>query len=146
LAVKENRGVAETYVKTPSNAWLMGAVAWAVPGAGHFLQGRWGRGLVIAAAVCGMFIIGLLFGGHLFGLNGGGEGASTLLQLPPMIANLGTGLLYLLSWASNMGFSDAAEFARRATFEYGNTFLLAAGLLNYLAMLDAFDIAAGRKH
>jgi hypothetical protein len=123
----------------------MGVAAWAVPGAGHFLQGRWVKGLVVASAVCGMFLIGLLFGGHLFGLNGGGEGSSGLLQLPPMIANLGTGLLYLLCWASNTGFSDAAEFARRATFEYGNTFLLAAGLLNYLAMLDAFDIAAGRK-
>lgn len=145
LAVKENRGVAEAYVKTPANAWLMGAAAWAVPGAGHFLQGRWVKGLIVASAVCGMFVLGLIFGGHLFGLNGGGEGASSLLQLPPMIANLGTGLLYLLCWASNTGFSDAAEFARRATFEYGNTFLLAAGLLNYLAMLDAFDIAAGRK-
>jgi hypothetical protein len=58
---------------------------------------------------------------------------------------LGTGVLYLLSWASNTGFSDAAEFAKLATFEYGNTFLLVAGLLNYLAMLDAFDLAAGRK-
>lgn len=145
MAVKENRGVAEAYVRTPANAWLMGVVAWAVPGAGHFLQGRWVRGLVIASAVCGMFLTGLIFGGHLFGLSGGGEGSSALLQLPPMIANLGTGLLYLLCWASNAGFSDAAEFARRSTFEYGNTFLLAAGLLNYLAMLDAFDIAAGRK-
>jgi hypothetical protein len=145
LAVKDSRVAAQAYVKTPGNAWLMGAAAWAVPGAGHFLQGRWVKGLVVSAAVCGMFLIGLLFGGHLFGLNGGGEGSSSLLQLPPMIANLGTGLLYLLCWASNTGFSDAAEFAKLATFEYGNTFLLAAGLLNYLAMLDAFDIAAGRK-
>jgi len=122
----------------------MGLIAWAVPGAGHFIQGRWVRGLAIALAVGGMFLMGLLFGGHLFGLDGG-EGGSTLLQLPPIIANLGTGILYLLSWASNTGFMDGAEFARRATFEYGNTFLLTAGLLNYLAMLDAFDIAAGRK-
>jgi hypothetical protein len=76
---------------------------------------------------------------------GGGEGSSQLLQLPPMIANLGTGVLYLLCWAGRTGFSDAAEYAKLATFEYGNTFLLVAGLLNYLAMLDAFDIAAGRK-
>jgi hypothetical protein len=145
LAVKESRGVAEAQMKTPAHAWLMGVAAWAVPGAGHFLQGRWVKGLIVAAAVCGMFLMGLIFGGHLFGLNSGGEGGSSLLQLPPMIANLGTGMLYLLCWASNTGFSDAAEFAKRATFEYGNTFLLAAGLLNYLAMLDAFDIAAGRK-
>ncbi|HKQ99918.1 MAG TPA: DUF6677 family protein [Pyrinomonadaceae bacterium] len=137
--------MAEAQAKTPANAWLMGLLAWAVPGAGHFFQGRWVRGLVVASAVVGMFLIGLLFGGHLFGLSGGGEGSSALLQLPPMIANLGSGILYLLCWAGNTGFSDAAEYARRATFEYGNTFLLVAGLLNYLAMLDAFDIAAGRK-
>jgi hypothetical protein len=141
LASKERT----TQVGTPATAWWMGIAAWAVPGAGHFLQGRWVRGLIIAAAVCGMFLMGLVFGGHLFGLGGGGDGASSLLQLPPMIANLGTGMLYLLCWAGNTGFSDAAEYARRATFEYGNTFLLVAGLLNYLAMLDAFDIAAGRK-
>ena len=145
MAVKDGRNSAAVEIKTPANAWLMGAAGWAVPGAGHFLQGRWGKGLIIAGAVCGMFLTGLVFGGHLFGLNSGGEGSSSLLQLPPMIANLGTGLLYLLCWASNTGFSDAAEFAKLATFEYGNTFLLAAGLLNYLAMLDAFDIAAGRK-
>jgi hypothetical protein len=143
LAVKENRAVIST--KPPARAWWLGASAWAVPGAGHFLQGRWGRGLIIAAAVCGMFVLGLSFGGHLFGFGGGGEGTSQLLQLPPMIANLGTGVLYLLSWASNSGFSDSAEYARLATFEYGNTLLLVAGLLNYLAMLDAFDIASGRK-
>ena len=145
MAAKEGRSLTGSHAKAPASAWWMGIAAWAVPGAGHFLQGRWVRGLVISAAVCGMFIIGLLFGGHLFGLGGGGEGASQLLQLPPMIANLGTGVLYLLCWAGKTGFSDAAEYAKLATFEYGNTFLLVAGLLNYLAMLDAFDIAAGRK-
>lgn len=142
MAAKESRSMA---AKAPASAWWMGIAAWAVPGAGHFLQGKWVRGLLISVAVCGMFLIGLLFGGRLFGLGGGGEGSSQLLQLPPMIANLGTGVLYLLCWAGNTGFSDAAEYARLATFEYGNTFLLVAGLLNYLAMLDAFDIAAGRK-
>ena len=44
-----------------------------------------------------------------------------------------------------IGFSDNPEQAARATYEYGNTFLLIAGLLNYLTVLDAFDIAVGRK-
>jgi hypothetical protein len=145
LALKESKGAVAAQEKAPARAWWMALAGWAVPGAGHFLQGKWVRGLIISAAVCGMFVAGLLFGGHLFGLGIGSEGSSGLLQLPPTIANLGTGVLYLLSWASNTGFSDAAEFAKLATFEYGNTFLLVAGLLNYLAMLDAFDLAAGRK-
>ncbi len=32
-----------------------------------------------------------------------------------------------------------------ATFEYGGRFLEVAGLLNFLATIDAFDIAARRK-
>jgi hypothetical protein len=146
VALKETKGFAEASVTAPpARAWWMAVAAWLVPGAGHYLQGRWVRGLIISLVIVGMFVIGLLFGGHLFGMGGHEEGTSKLLQLPPMIANLGTGLLYLISWASNSGFSEAAEYARRSTFEYGNTFLLVAGLLNYLAMLDAFDIAAGRK-
>jgi len=31
------------------------------------------------------------------------------------------------------------------TYEYGNTYVIVAGLLNMLATLDAFDIALGRK-
>src|ERR1043165_7409075 len=127
------------------NPWLVGIAAWAFPGGGHFLQGRWVRGLIINAVICRMFAVGMLFGGHLFGLGGKETGVSKLLQLPPMIANLGSGLLYLVCWASGNGFSDSAEYAKLATFEYGNTFLLVAGVFNYLAMLDAFDISVGRK-
>jgi hypothetical protein len=86
-----------------------------------------------------------MMGGHLFKYSGGEPGLSGLLQIPPMIANLGTGLLYLVCWMFGVGFSDDPLQAARATYEYGNTFLLIAGLLNYLAMLDAFDISAGRK-
>jgi hypothetical protein len=91
-----------------------------------------------------MFIAGLMLGGHLFSL-GGQDDSNALLRLPPMIANLGAGIPYIYCWATNTGFAEGSEQAARATFEYGNTFLLVSGLLNYLAMLDAFDIAAGRK-
>lgn len=153
---RERRGIAvggkEDMVETTAHggtaradAWLMGLAAWVLPGTGHLLQGRWGRGLLLGGAVWIMFGCGLLVGGHLFGLGGREEGLSALLQVPPTIANLGSGLLYLMCWATDTGFIDSSEQAKRATFEYGNTFLLVAGLLNYLSMLDAFDIRAGRK-
>jgi hypothetical protein len=126
-------------------AWLIGVLAWAVPGAGHLWQGKWGRALLLGGAVWVMFIAGILLGGHLFSMGGQEEGSNALLRLPPMVANLGSGILYIYCWATDTGFAEGAEQAARATFEYGNTFLLVAGLLNYLAMLDAFDIAAGRK-
>src|SRR5207302_8561981 len=124
------------------NAWLVAFAAWALPGAGHLLLRRWGRGLLLGGAVWGMFLTGLWLGGHLFTLASMDQGLAGLLQLLPMIANVGAGLLYVICWFANTGF---AENAQRLTYEYGNTFLLVAGLLNYLAMLDAFDIAAGMK-
>jgi hypothetical protein len=129
----------------PPRAWLAGALGWFFPGAGHLLLGKWGRALILGGAVWACFVSGLLMGGHMFSLSGTEQGSSALLQLPPMIANLGTGVLYIISWFLGVGFSDDPLQAARATFEYGNTFLLIAGLLNYLSMLDAFDISAGRK-
>ncbi len=123
-------------------AWLIGVVAWAVPGAGHLLLRRWARGLLLGGAVWAMFLTGLWLGGHLFTVTSTDQLLAALLQLLPMIANVGSGVLYIACWLTNTGF---AENAQRLTYEYGNTFLLVAGLLNYLAMLDAFDIAAGRK-
>ena len=81
----------------------------------------------------------------MFSVSGGDTSLSTLLQVPPTIANLGSGILYLVCWFLGFGFADDPTHAALATYEYGNTFLLIAGLLNYLAMLDAFDISAGRK-
>ena len=123
----------------------MGAAGWLLPGLGHLLQGKWVRAILLGGAVWACFLAGLWMGGHLFIMSGNEQGSSALLQLPPMIANLGTGLLYGFCWFSGVGLSDDSIHAARATYEYGNTFLLIAGLLNYLAMLDAFDIAAGRK-
>jgi hypothetical protein len=65
-----------------------------------------------------------------------------LMSVPPMIADIGCGLLYVFCWATGIGF---VENAQSVTYEYGNTFLMVAGLLNYLVALDAFDIAVGRK-
>ena len=129
----------------PSIAWLMGALGWFLPGAGHIFQGKWERGLLLGGAVWAMFILGALFGGHLFSFTSREAGSNPLLQAAPAIANLGTGGLYLFSSLIGWNFAELSEQMRRDTFEYGNTFLWVAGLLNYLSMLDAFDLAAGRK-
>ena len=134
---------ADEVESAPGSAWLTGAAAWFIPGLGHLLLKRWWRAALIGGAVWLCFIVGMAMGGHLFDLEA--EGSSVLLQVPPMIANIGTGALYLVSYLFDYGFKDDPAQAARATYEYGNTFLLIAGLLNYLTMLDAFDIAAGRK-
>ncbi len=128
--------------ETPAGAWLMGVAAWAVPGLGHLLQRRWVRGALLGGAVWVMFVLGISLGGHLFGVSSKDQGLAGMLQILPMIANAGSGLLYVFCWLTNTGFVEKAQLV---TSEYGDKFLLVAGLLNYLAMLDAFDIAAGRK-
>ncbi len=122
-------------------ALMYGVLGWLIPGAGHFVQKRWGRGLLFGGAVCAMFIVGGQFGGNLQDITNGREGI-----LPQVFGafNLGTGILYVGSWLSGTGFGEA-EDARRISFEYGNTFLMVAGLLNYLIAFDAFDIGVGRK-
>lgn len=125
-------------------AWLIGIAAWFVPGAGHLWLQKWGRAVAMGGSVWISFIVGLAMGGHMFSLSTG-QGSSALLQIPPMIANLGSGVLYLFCLGFGIGFADDPQQAARATYEYGNTFLLIAGLLNYLTVLDAFDIAVGRK-
>lgn len=129
-------------LEAPARAWFIGVVAWIVPGLGHLLLRRWARAALLGGAVWVMFVLGLGLGGHLFTVSSNDQGYSAMLQLLPMIANIGSGALYIISWILNVGF---AENAQRLTYEYGNTFLLVAGLLNYLVMLDAFDVAAGRK-
>lgn len=141
--VKTERMQVEEAEPAPGFAWVAGAAAWFVPGLGHVLLNKWGRAILMGGAVWVCFFVGLAMGGHLFDLST--DGSSVLLQVPPMIANLGTGVLYMVSWLLDYGFADDPAQAARATYEYGTTFLLIAGLLNYLTMLNAFDIAAGRK-
>jgi hypothetical protein len=141
--VKTERLSVERTELTPGSAWGIGIAAWFIPGAGHLLLKKWGRAACMGGVIWLCFFVGLAMGGHMFDLSTG-QGSSVLLQVPPMIANLGSGALYIISWLLGTGFADDPQQAARATYEYGNTFLLIAGLLNYLTMLDAFDIAAGR--
>lgn len=120
--------------------WLVGAISWAVPGMGHVWLGRSTRGLFIGGTVILMFLSGLWLGGHLHGLHNTPE--IGMLAYVYGFCNLGLGLIYLVCLFANVGLADQAALA---TAEYGNIFLIVAGLLNYLSMLDAFDIAAGRK-
>jgi hypothetical protein len=140
--VKSERLV-ERIEPAPGNAWLVGIAAWFIPGSGHLILRKWGRAALMGGVVLLFFFLGMAMGGHMFDLSTG-QGSSVWLQVPPMIANLGSGALYLVSWLLNTGFADDPQQAARATYEYCNTFLLISGLLNYLTMLDAFDIAAGR--
>jgi hypothetical protein len=122
-----------------ANPWLSAILAWLFPGAGHIWQGRVLRGFLLGAIVWALFIIGVLLGGHLYSVFESGAG---LLSYVFGVCDLGTGLLYVTSRSLEIA---TQEQAKLPTSEYGNVFLTIAGLLNYLLILDAFDIGVGRK-
>ena len=112
------------------------AIAWAVPGAGHLWLGRRRTGGILLVALPLMFAIGLWLDGRLFPFDAG----QPLVALAAL-ADLGIGVPCLL--ARVLGFGEGRVVA--VTYEHGNAFLVVAGLLNLLVVLDAYDIAHGRK-
>jgi hypothetical protein len=123
------------------NPYLIGILSWFFPGAGHLAQGRYKRGLIIGISIWAMFIVALLSGGAYY--PGFDFRDGQLLFLLNVFSKLGNGLGSLISFFASM--ESAPNMAARATFEYGGRFLETAGLLNYLATMDAIDINLGRK-
>ncbi|HTH37388.1 MAG TPA: DUF6677 family protein [Pyrinomonadaceae bacterium] len=120
---------------------IVGIAAWLFPGAGHLLQKRFNRGALLAISIWAMFIVGLWSGGAYYPGFDFKDGA--LLYLLNVFATFGNGLGDLISFLVSV--EPAKDVAARATFEYGGRFLEVAGLLNYLAVIDAIDINLGRK-
>jgi hypothetical protein len=123
------------------NSLISAVLAWFVPGAGHFMIGKWQRGLIIAAVVWTMFVVGMLSGGAYYPGYAFKDGA--LLVILNIFAKLGNGLGFLVGTLLSM--SPQPNIAAWATFEYGGRFLEVAGLVNFLAVIDAADISLGRK-
>lgn len=124
-----------------NNPIMTGLIAWVLPGAGHWMQGRRGRALAVAFVVWGMFLIALFSGGLYYPGFEFKDGA--LLYLLNVFARMGNGLGLVIGWV--LMSSPPVNVAAWATFEYGGRFLEVAGLLNFLAVIDAVDIHLGRK-
>ena len=116
------------------------ALSWLVPGGGHLLLKRTGRGLLLMASITIMFLCGLMMRGAMFQPQSG-DLLTTLINTGGFIGDMASGILYLLSQWLGYNQPDMAG----AVHDYGTKFLVTAGLLNILAMVDVFDIAVGRK-
>jgi hypothetical protein len=114
----------------------MTSIAWLIPGAAHLLLGQTRKGIIFFAILTAMFLIGGGLGGRLFPF----QFAEPLVFLMAL-AEWGVGLPRLL--AALVGYGQGIVVA--TTYEYGNTFFIGAGLLNALVVLDAYDLATGRK-
>ena len=120
----------------PGALVLLCAMSWLVPGAGHLWSGRVQKGVIFLCAIPLMFVIGMMLEGSIFPF----QFAEPLAGLAA-VAELGAGLPWIFARMMDAGSGTVTA----ATWEYGNTFLIVAGLLNALIVLDAFDIAMGRK-
>ena len=119
-----------------SSLVLLCVASWAVPGAGHLWLGRRSKGLIFLVALPLMFALGLMIHGRLFPFE-----ISEPLVCLAAFADLGSGAVYFLAGGLGYGAGDV----RALTYEYGNAFLIVAGLLNLLVVIDAYDVAVGRK-
>jgi hypothetical protein len=112
------------------------AVGWLIPGAGHFIQRKWIRGGLLLISIGTLFVLGLMMQGHIYRANGG-----DILDMLGFIGDLGAGALYVVSLAMNLGQGAVAM----AVADYGTKFMIVAGLLNFIAVADAYHIAIGKK-
>ena len=110
-------------------------VGWLVPGGGHFLQGKWIRGTLLAVSIVSMFVLGLAMQGMLY------TSVQDILGMLGVSGDLGSGLLYLVSRALGLG----AQPIQTTVADYGTKFIVVAGLLNIIAAVDAHNLRTGRK-
>jgi hypothetical protein len=136
-----SRQKTEKQPRPPLKVWGPAvAVGWLVPGGGHFLHKRYGRGGLLLFAVTGMYLFGLMTRGALFTPQVA-DLFTTIIYCGGFFGNLASGLLYLLT----VWFGYAQPDMPGMVHDYGTKFLVTAGLLNVLAMVDAYEIAVGRK-
>jgi len=123
-------------VQNSTMSVLAPAVGWLIPGAGHLIQKRWIRGLLLMSSVVIMFVLGLLMQGRIYKPNGG-----DILDILGFIGDIGAGGLYIVTRALDAGHGIIAH----ATADYGTKFIIVAGLLNLISVADAYHIAIGKK-
>lgn len=109
--------------------------AWLIPGAGHYMLRRRGRALVLFLAILTMFVLGLVMKGQFFS-TGSPSWLETLGYFGEMCVGLAMPVARFFNYVGDTSFVSA---------DFGTAFLVSAGMLNVLAILDAFDIALGRK-
>ena len=111
--------------------------AWIVPGGGHLWQRRWGRGALLLVSISLLFVAGVTMQGRLFT-----PSSANFVETLGFVSNLCSGFLFIVARFLQYNPGELAS----PIADYGTKFLLVAGLLNVLCILDAYDIAVGKKN
>jgi hypothetical protein len=115
------------------SALLLG---WVVPGAGHLLTRHWVRAFLIFAAITLMFFLGIAMQAKVYT-----PGTGEPLDLLGFCADIGSGVLYFIARIFSLG----QPTVQLVTADYGTKFVVVAGLLNFIAAVDAHNLRIGRK-
>ena len=97
---------------------------------------RWGRALAFLISVGGLAISGYLMRGNVFPPH-----PSDAFEMMGFLADAGSGMFYFLSHILEAGGPNVAH----ASGDYGTRFIATAGIVNLLAVMDAFEIASRRR-
>lgn len=135
MGTAANKSAAAGQTSKQGFVYLPLIAGWLVPGAGHFLIGKWVRGLLLAGAIIALFALGLAMDGKLY------TSAQDILELLGMVGDLGNGLMFFVTRSLGLG-GDPVRFT---TADYGTKFIVVAGLLNVIAAVDAHNLRTGRK-
>ena len=110
--------------------------AWMVPGLGHLLLGRKWRALILFSAIVTMFLMGIAMQGEFFSTSSGSY-LETLGYFGELCVGLAMPAARFFGYAGGNPLFVSADF--------GTAYLVSAGMLNTLSILDTYDIAMGRK-
>ena len=140
------------------NLWTLTVICvlgWIIPGMGHLLIKRTKRAVTFFVFISFLFLWGLALGAKIWSYE-----PQQPLTFFAMVSQIGVGIPYFAARAissytqdhpDSLFFDFASRFnfgsgdITRVTFEYGNTFTWVSGLLNFLVILDAYDLAVGKK-
>lgn len=135
MASTQNQAAGAAKATGESFVYLPLIAGWLIPGAGHFVLGKWVRGALLAASILAMFVLGLAMHGKVY--SSGGD----ILEMLEVAGDLGNGLLYVVSRVLGLG----NVFVQTTVADWGTRFIVVAGLLNVIAAVDAHNLRTGRK-
>ena len=135
MAASETQQQSKTHPNT-ARAYRAFFVGWLVPGGGHLIERRWARGALLFAAIVLLYVCGLAMQGKVYNPNAG-----DVLDILGFFGDLGSLGLYGLARVMDWGQAPAQVVMA----DYGTKFIVVAGLLNFIAAVDAYDIALGKK-
>ena len=120
---------------------FIGVAAWLVPGLGHIILGRWARGIAFFAAIGGLALMSCHLRGVVFSVLPPVDPRVDPLAFLGAVGDAGTGIFYFLAHV----FERSGPDISRAAGDYGTRLFAAAGVANFLCIIDACEIAIGRK-